>query len=342
MSEMNETEIELREEFRKLTPTVQRAVGPTEDIYVAEMMARFAEAAAREASELIAPDGNLPLSQARLAFAPVPTDQCRVSPFFPMSKNEMASTSRDFIKNMVITSNAWGTIYYTGVKLSTYEEDILYAILALFNSAENKDVVEHDGLKTYRYRGPLRPILRQIGYSKTGKNNYQRVLDALALMQATSIKMELNARTTRGNKKIKKTSGMNMIAFYDWDRENEELIVIISPYYYEYYLAGSCTLIDMNIRNKITPISKCLHRFIMSHQANLWHGNMFTLARALNLNLDLPPSELRKRLRSAIAELIKVGVLSSDSLLDGDIVVLSRKSRPQAILAPKPSKKKAS
>lgn len=339
MSEMNETEIELREEFRKLTPTVQRAVGPTEDIYVAEMMARFAEAAAREASELIAPDGNLSLSQARLAFAPVPTDQCRVSPFFPMSKNEMAS--REYIKKMIITSNAWGTIYYTGGKLSTYEEDILYAVLSLLSKSENQDVVEFEGQKTYRYRGPLRPILRQIGYSKTGQTNYQRVLDALDLMTATLIKMEINARSSRGKKKIKKTSSMNMVSFSDYDHEKEELTVIINPFYYEYYLAGSCTLIDMGIRSKITPISKCLHRFVMSHQSNLWHGNMFTLARSLNLNLDLPTAELRKRLRASINELIKVGVLSTDSLIDGDIVVLTRRARPQAALAVKTKKKKS-
>jgi hypothetical protein len=133
-----------------------------------------------------------------------------------------------------------------------------------------------------------------------------------------------------------------MITFSDYDHEKEELVIVVNPFYYEYYLAGACTLIDMSVRNKITPISKCLHRFVMSHQSNLWHGNMYTLARSLNLNLDLPASDLRKRLRASISELIKVGVLSSDSLIDGDIVVLTRRARPQAVLAAKSKKKKSS
>lgn len=40
--------------------------------------------------------------------APLPTDMCRVSPFFPLAKRDI--TERSYIKDMVITDGAWGRI----------------------------------------------------------------------------------------------------------------------------------------------------------------------------------------------------------------------------------------
>ena len=316
-------------DFSKL-PTNLRSL--VEDTYQAT-------AAKREALELskeVAPDGNLPLKQACFAFANVPTDICRVSPFFPLRQQDMAH--RPLLRGLVITESPWGKILYSGAKLSTYEEDVLYAILSLLNSPENRTITEIDGAPTYTYRGPLRPILRLLGYEKTGKENYKRILSAIELMQMSSLRIEIKARTSRGKHKLKSVSMSNMISFAKWDEEEKELRVTVNPYFYEIYMAGHCTLIDLKTRSKLkSPVAKSLMRFVESHQDATWVGNMYKLAQSLNLDLNQPAYEIKRTLKAAITSLITQKVLvggKNGSGLDGVEVTLVRpaKSRPRANL----------
>ena len=135
--------------------------------------ARAAAAAIREA---VAPGGKLPPQQMWAPCAPVPTDMCRVSPFFPLRQHDMKE--RPFVRGMVITSNSWGEIKYTGPKLSTYEEDVLLAVLALLDGKKNRHVEQVKGKSTYSYRGPLLPVLRLMGYTgkSYGRTDYTRVV----------------------------------------------------------------------------------------------------------------------------------------------------------------------
>jgi len=118
--------------------------------------------AAAEIKEIIAPKGDLQPQQGFLACCPMPTDLCRVSPFFPMSKEDMPH--RDFIRDMVITTNSWGEIRFTGPLLSTYEEDVLVVLLALLNEIKHRQQGEVEGRSTYVYKGPVRPIMTIMGY----------------------------------------------------------------------------------------------------------------------------------------------------------------------------------
>lgn len=61
-----------------------------------------------------------------------PTDMTRCSPFFPMNPNDLGQ--RLYLENYLITSANWGEIRYTGPQLSTYEEDVLLALLAILDS----------------------------------------------------------------------------------------------------------------------------------------------------------------------------------------------------------------
>lgn len=295
-----------------------------------------ATAAKREALAIAAELDPLPLRQSCFTFASVPTDICRVSPFFPLRQQDMAN--RPLLRGLVITESSWGKILYSGAKLSTYEEDVLYAILALLNSPENRFITEIDGAPTYTYKGPLRQILRLLGYEKTGKENYKRVLNAIELMQMTSLRMEINARTSRGKHKLKSVSMSNMISFAKWDEEEKELRVTINPYFYEIYMAGQVTRINLEIRSKLrSPVAKSLMRFVESHQDATWTGNMYKLAQSLNLDLNQPAYEIKRTLKAAITALIAQKVLlggKNGSGLDGVEVTLVRasKSRPKANL----------
>lgn len=342
MSEDNENpknvELEIREQYRRSIPAMRKAYG-SEDDFVSWMLAKQQ---ADDALALIAPEGEVTPRQAYFAYAPMPTDLCRVSPFFPMSKNDMAK--RDYIEDMPITTSSWGGITYTGPRLSTYEEDVLLAVLALLNNrAENKYVTVLDGVPTYTYIGSLRPILKMMGYDKTGANDYKRILLALKRMQATSIEMQIRKNTTRKKSVLKKTIMNNMIPNAVWDHETKELSVTINPYFYELYLKGTCTLINMQTRSKLkSPVAKSLMRFVESHAGDHWQGHIYTLADSLNMDRDQPTKEIRRTLNNSIASLIKNGVLMEGSQVNGDLVTLVRKPRSRATLRALPKKSKKS
>ncbi len=274
------------------------------------------EVQARQTSEeitkKIAPNGKFPPEQMRIPFCPMPTDMCRVSPFFPMARQKLGE--RQYIRDLIITNSSWGEIKYTGAKLSTYEEDVLMAILAILDSAKNRHITEIEGENTYTYKGPLLPILKLIGYTKYGKTNYNHILAALELMTATCIKLTAYKRTSRGKRKKVMVMGDNIVTHYKWDEEIRELTVTVNPYFYECYVAGSVTLLDAMMRAKIkSPIAKSLYRFMQSHRENIWQGHFLTLSNALNIDNNQPDKEIKRYIKRAVSELIQKELLSSES-----------------------------
>ncbi len=267
-----------------------------------------AKTVAAEIHAEIAPAGVLPPEQGWLNFAPMPTDLCRTSPFFPMSKNEMAA--RQFIQGMVIAATAWGEVKYTGPKLSTYEEDVLLAILALLKTMEPDD----DGKTGWNYTGPLRPILAGMGYKTTGKDNYRRVKDALRLLAVAGVEIQ----TKKG-----KWAMTTMLSWAAGDDKTSGLTVTVNPYFAEMYAAGSVNLLDLATRAELSrPVSKALHRFATSHRCD-WRGHFLTLAAAINLDMERPHFELRRQIKHGMAELRKIGVLAARSKFAADVVTLA-------------------
>lgn len=271
-----------------------------------------AEKMANEIQNAIAPGGKLPDEQMHIPYIPMPTDMCRVSPFFPLARQKLKE--RSFVRDIIITNSSWGDITYTGPELSTYEEDVLMSVLALLDKAENRQLEEIGGKKTYTYRGPLLPVLTKMGYKRVGSTDYDHVLSALELMSATCLTLKVYKRTTRGKRKISKWLITNMISAGYWDEKKKELVVTVNPYFYENYMAGTITLIDVESRSKLkSPIAKCLYRFIQSHRAATWEGNYFTLAGSLNLDRDQPYKELKRYIKRAISVLVRHKILSSKS-----------------------------
>lgn len=273
-----------------------------------------AKQVAEEIRKEVAPQGALPAEQGWLAFAPMPSDLCRVSPFFPMSRVEMAN--RPFIQGMAIASTAWGEVTYTGPKLSTFEEDVLLAILALLKT------VQPDAENSWTYSGPLRPILTAMGYKNTGKNDYLRIKSALERLTVAGVKLQ----TKRG-----KWTMSTMLTWAGGDDKGRALTVTLNPYFCEMFAAGSVNLLDLAKRAELSrPVSKALHRFATSHRGD-WRGHFLTLAAAINLGgEDKPAKEQRRQIRQAMTELRKVGVISNKSKFSGDIVTLVlNKSAPE-------------
>lgn len=272
-------------------------------------MEEHATHVASEVHAAISPSKTLPQKQGWLSFAPIPSDLCRVSPFFPMGKIEMGG--RPFIRGLAITKSAWGEVTYTGPKLSTFEEDVLLAVLALLKTIRP---VEYEGRPIWTYKGPLRPILTTMGYKRTGSDNYRRVKAALELLSVAGVKLQ----TKRG-----KWAMVTMLTWASGDDNSRDISVTVNPYFAEIYAAGAVNLLDLVKRAELSrPISKALHRFATSHRGN-WRGHFLTLAAAINLDMDNPQKELRRQIKQAMTELRKVGVLSSRSKFSGDVVTLA-------------------
>jgi hypothetical protein len=293
--------------------------------------ARQAAAAIREA---IAPGGKLVPQQMWAPCAPMPTDMCRVSPFFPLRQHDMKE--RPFVRGIVITSNSWGEIKYTGPKLSTYEEDVLLAVLALLDGNKNRHVDEVEGKSTYTYRGPLLPVLRLMGYTgkSYGRTDYTRVVEALKLMTVAGIELNIFGRNSRGKRKVSQWLMTQILSVAYWHEERKELTVTVNPYFCEMFVAGTVTLLDVIERAKLrSPIAKSLMRFMQSQRNNQWGpAHYLTLTRTLNLDLDQPAKQIRRLLKGAIDELLKSGWLSAGGFESKDLVSLTRADKSRKLL----------
>lgn len=276
----------------------------------------IAEDAKKAAAEVHKEIGKPRGEQAWLPFAPMPTDLCRVSPFFPMAQKQMKD--RPYLRDIVITESSWGKITYTGPKLSTFEEDSLVAVLALIDIGKNVDeTTDEEGRKTYTYQGPLLPVMKLMGLKSFSKPAYNRTIRALKFLVPTAISLE----TKKGL-----SDTVNMLSRATWNEKTKELTVTLNPFFAETYMSGRVTLIDVLKRASITsPVAKNLYRFMQSHREPKWSGHFLTLAAALNLDLEQPAYQIRRQIKTAITALQKtsVGVLSKSSKLDGDIVKLT-------------------
>lgn len=308
----------------KLSPKLKKSLQRIGE----RVIERQAKDAAQEIRDKISPDGNLPAQQMWLPCAPMPTDLCRVSPFFPMARQNLGQ--RDFIRDMVIASSSWGEILYAGPKLTTYEEDVLSAVLAILDMIEHRKKTEDkEGQTTYTYKGPFLPILKLVSpkTQKFGKTNYKRVYEALELMEHSSIKLRINKRKAKGKQTVSSREAMNLISHVKWDDKKQELSVTINPFFYESFARGSITLLDVLQRSELrSPIAKSLYRFMMSHKGNVWEGHFLTLAAALNLDLEQPQKEIKRYITRAIKTLIshKLLEISSGIARNSDVVKLTR------------------
>ena len=288
-----------------------------------------AERQAVESRQVIAPGGKLPpIQESLFKWAGFPTDMTRVSPFFPMNVKDLKD--RPFMKGLVITAAQWGDITYTGPKLSTYEEDSLLVLLACLEgvSKHRSETTDKDGRKTYTYRGPALPLLRALGYKKPNTKDYKRLLESLKLLTVAGVDLRVSSGQKNGGKKEPRFTSMSaMLANVSWDSEKKVLSATINPFFYEAYLAGTVTLMDVAKRMTLSgTIARSLYRFVQSHRDNpVFSGHFLTLAQVLNMDTEQPGRKLRELLKKAISELIKSGVLTKKSrFVSQDIIVLHR------------------
>jgi len=316
-----------------------------------------ATAQAEEIKQEVAAASQQPEQASLAQWCGFPTDMTRCSPFFPMNVKELGQ--RRYLEKFLITSASWGEIHYSGPQLSTYEEDILMVLLAIldknspyrtFEYGTYEDVICGPGdlqevldnsRKTFSYHGPALPILKMLGYKRPNKKDYQRLIDSLERMETTALRISISTGKTKSGKRRapRKIQITNMLSAVLWDENKKELFVAANPFFYETYMAGRVTLLDVAKRMGLKGvIAKALYRFVQSQRQNpVFVGHFLTLADALNMDRDQLPKQLRRQLKTAIGELVRQGILMKKSgFVDTDIIKLER--APEAL--PQIEKKK--
>ena len=289
-----------------------------------------AQAAAQEVKDVLFPGRKPPAEQGRLPFAPLPSDLARCSPFFPMDKKSLSV--RPYADEILITKGPWGTITFSGKKLSTLEESALLAILAAIDGQREKQLEDVGKRMANAYTGPILPLLKLMGITG-GKANYERFLESLNLLQGCRIKIETKDTVY---------SVGSPVAFYCHDKDSKAIKIVLSPYFLEMFAAGRVALLDV-LRRAALPgeISKALFRFVESHRGREWTGHFLTLSAALNMDVDQPHFRLREQIKKALAALKKARVIGPRSCLKGDVVYIRppapEKPQEQAISAKKKS-----
>ena len=121
-----------------------------------------------------------------------------------------------------------------------------------------------------------------------------------------------------------------MLANVSWDDKDKILSATVNPFFYEAYLAGTVTLMDVAKRMSLSgTIARSLYRFVQSHRDNpVFSGHFLTLAQVLNMDTEQPGRKLRELLKKANSELIKNGILTKKSkFISQDIIQLLNESR---------------
>lgn len=268
-------------------------------------------------------------SQSWLPCCPLPTPLARTSPFFPTAHQKLRD--RAYIEKMVITENSWGYLTFTGPKLSTFDEDALYAVLALLDGSRSRETTLTPDGGAYSYRGPLAPMLKLMGLQDSGTNR-NRVKDSLMRLLTSAIEIAVYERTQERSgkkRKVAKYTAKNILSFYDWNESGPkpQLVITVNPFFREFYLQERVTPLDVLRRAEITsPISKALYRFVQSHRTPKWGpAHYTTLAKGLNLDPEQPAFQVRRQIKTAIQDLTKRNILTDESGFEGrDLVVLCR------------------
>lgn len=287
-----------------------------------------------------------------------PTDMTRVSPFFPLNPRAKTA-KRPILDEEVITTGSWGQIRYTGRQLSTYDEDVLLSLLILMQMQHNTgeaqeeqyvSLIELDdgdpeggemvvrnyvmdpdtirqefpgnGRKTYSYLGPMYRILQMMGKARPSKKDYDRLLKSLEYLHSAQLVLYLSAGHTRTGKARgqRPAQWVHIIDhFTPPDPVTNQISVTLDPYFFETYINGRVTLIDIAQRLKLKSVySKALYRFVQSHHSHEWRGRAVILADAMNIepeSAEMPKSERVKRVRKAISELQRHKILTHQSTI---------------------------
>jgi len=236
-------------------------------------------------------------------FSFLPTKMTRVSPFFPLSKREM----KDRPLEKLTWETSWGRLTVSGERLSIYDESMLLAVLVLMRKKQAGT------FQTTRYE------ICQIMNVKPAKDTYHAIWESLKRLTKTGI--DLEAWEGKGKKrqaKVEMTATILSGAIH-----TEQFQITVNPYFFEMYAEGFLTNLDLKFRASLTgDITKALYRFYEGQRETNYQCHLLTLAKAVNLNVEMEVFRLRSRIRTGLKELKRKGYLKRWTISKSDIVTV--------------------
>lgn len=245
--------------------------------------------------------------QLKLAF--MPSSMARTSPFFVMSKQEMKD--RPVYQDLVI-ENAWGRITISGPKLSIYDESVLLALLVLARKHKVDD-----------FKTTFSELCELMGITR-GNNTYAAISAALKRLTKATIDTELY-KIDSTKKEVSRSIIGHIVDEADMESEGGKIRIRLNPSFLTIYAANLTTSLDVTERSKLKgDTAKAAYRFIKTHNPGAVPFGLLTLCHGLNLSVEQPLSEIRKQVKSALAELKRSGHLQFWRIDKTDRVYLSK------------------
>ena len=245
-------------------------------------------------------------------FSFLPTKMTRISPFFPLSKREM----KDRPLEKLTWDNPWGKLTVTGERLSIHDESVLLAVLSLMRKHQTET------FHTTRYA-----LCKVMGITPA-KDTYRMVWESLDRLTGTKINLSVWDAKTKGKKRKTKRQMVNTIlSGADQDEDTGKILITVNPYFIQMYGESFITNLDLQFRTMLAgDITKALYRFYEGQRERMYQCHLLTLAKAINLNMELPNNELRKRARKGLRDLRKKKYLRRWTISKSDIVTVWKKT----------------
>jgi len=237
----------------------------------------------------------------------MPTAMTRTTPFFPLSRRNMKDQPLENLE----WKTSWGRLAISGKRLTIHDETVLLALLMLAKKQGSEVVEDNLMLETTPSE-----VCRIAGIQR-GKDTIAAILTSIKRMAATQITLEVKEKG-----KLRYEMGNSILSRWRADHKTKKLTVVIDSDFWQLYKDGFVTNIDLEFRASLRgDIAKALYRFYQS-QPRTFTWPLRTLARAINIDLDLPTFKIRDRIRRANRELKAKGYLSKSIVSKDDKVTI--------------------
>jgi hypothetical protein len=267
------------------------------------------------AKEIKAHISKQPKPHEQMLFSFMPTSMTRTTPFFPMNKPSMGERPLEKLE----WETSWGKMTMQGERLAVYDETVLLSLLVL--------------VRKYRcetFDTSMSELCRSMGVAK-GDKTFKAISGSLERLTGTKIKLELIEGKGK-NRKVKMVLFNTILSGGKISPETGKLQVTVNPYFLQMYTESFITSIDLKFRNLLKgDITKALYRFYVGQRGDKYSCHILTLARAVNLNIDLPIRKIRDRIRRANRELKGKGYLSRSEIRKNDVLTIWKSNKLKTI-----------
>jgi len=197
-------------------------------------------------------------------------------------------------------------IKYTGGQLDQYDQDVWMQVLHLFRQ---QDLSAQNGI-----RFTLRGFLKSMGTSSSGKST-RALYRSLKRLTATAVSIRIGFCTYVGS----------LIESFVEDEATGRYVVRLNPQVAGLFGAGYTKMEAQTRRGFTTDLARWLYGYVQSHKATQKQPHRIGLAKLQAITgSETELKDFRRKVRRAMEELQRAGVVASWRITDGDALEFVR------------------